>query len=288
MTASIFYDSQDTRTLHPLTLRTGALAVLVGMPAHPALADSERPPADAVLRPGSLVTIYAQPTDINPGNLALLDDGSGPVDCYVDPTRLSAVIRAMRHREPVSIIAKYNEDHSLQCQELIDPPGGLISVADAGAIVERMVAKRIRDRELPRCDAHDVAGCIECSVPDPEDEMPGYREEVEWVTRRGGRARPEERARVQVSSDVDGECAVVERLIHVTLERDAFRTRTPAWVPVDDPAERAALMAEAALRLYARTRRHDQRATITAADLAAVSNAGPYADAIAERGRGEK
>ena len=271
MPASIFFSDDPARGLErSLTIRTGALAMLCGCTAHAALADADRPPPEARLEDGALVTLYAQPTDVGGGNYASLDDGSGPVDCYIPPSKMPQVIYAMRHRLPISLIARYGADHALRAEYLENPPHELINVREAQAIldrVEREAAAALGHDNLRVCEAHGISGCIECSVADPDDTLPGYREEVEWVTRRGGRARRTERARVRVTSDVDGERVDVERTIEVTLERDPFRTPTPAWVSVDDPAERAALMAEASLRLYARNMRHGNR---DAAQLAAL------------------
>lgn len=286
MPASFLYRDSDVgsnaENIIPLVVKTGALALVLGQEAHPSLpAEDLPPPSVGHLPDGHLVTLYAQPTDVLGGNRVLFDDGSGPAKLVVPPPDLVGVIAAMRGHRPVSLIARMSRPDSP-----IDPnwwgepalvavyvaPGverarddyrisGLISIGDAQSILDR---ERDRKEPEPVCDAHGVAGCIECSVADPEDTMPAYRESVEWVVRPGRAGRnphPEQRARVTTTSDVDGERVVVERLVTGRCDT-AFGAIGPArdriWVEVEDPIVRGALMAEAALRLYARQARHEK------------------------------
>jgi hypothetical protein len=280
-----------TPEMRPWTLNTNTLAIisrtarsalLEAMPARQL--EEQRTLADRLgpLVVDELVPIFARVTDVLGGNLVLFDDGSGPIAVVMAPGDTARAISAMRAERDMSIIARaYTVDDetwartravmgvdvadgagvSLDCVLVIP---GAHQLVDAGPAAQALL-DRLTERaaapvgDMRVCDTHGIAGCIECAVADPDDSLPGYREEVEWVTRRGGRSRREERARVRVTSEIEeGERVDVERLVHVVLERDPYRTYTPAWIAVDDPAERTALMAEGALRLYARQRRHEQ------------------------------
>lgn len=274
MPASLLYRDSDAgsnaENIIPLFLKTGALAIVLGQERHPSLADEDLPPASVGNLPdGHLVTLYAQPTDVLGGNRVLFDDGSGPAKLVVPPPDLVGVIAAMRGRRPVSLIARVSRPDSPADPNWWGEPALVAVHVDHRlvGVIDIRTAQQILDRERarkesplgPECDAHGVAGCVECSVPDPEDTMPAFAEEVEWVTRAGSRrGRREERARVSIASNVDGERVRVERLRFGSLRADPHGTMVAVWIVVEDDAERAALMAEAALRLYARQARHEK------------------------------
>lgn len=268
-------------TPEDVLLYTGALAMLLGEPPHASLDSTRHPPSWlAPLEVGELVTVLGQPTDVRSGNRVLLDDRSGPVEVVVTPEDLPGILRRMRGREPASLIARVisltpgfmadvglvADGVNLLCVHLErvgDPNNHRLIPAEKAQTILDLKAKIEQDPEL-RPIEKDVlrrrmlamAGEIIESAGDlePVTSSSPFAETIEFVTTAPDGAA--QSVRVTVCETDAGAPLYVEQLLTGKIDRPGGMP-VRVWVEVRDHPFRTFLMAESALRLYARRARRE-------------------------------